>query len=362
MQKSMSHTKSISNYEITNSKHDADAVDVRIYGIIPSWDWEAGTANTAKSFTADLKRLEGKYKRVNIHINSPGGSLQEGFAMFNAIANSKADVHTYNDGIAFSLGGLLLMAGHTVHASRNSLILIHNTQGYAEGDANDLRQMAEIMDKFDIVIANILSKKSGKDLKLVRQEWLNYRDTVITAEEALELGLIDVIEDTKADISAPIKNLYNLAHHTPKNLLTSNTNQKSMEGNVDEKGLFAVLRNFFSASAPTPPAAPPAPQALPISESQEYKALMAKMEAVIGTVESVKAELEENKKALAESKTAFEALAKSPAAQHTKPLRGGESDPEPKNSWDDDDALFNKMVDNGRLMNATKTLDLRIKR
>lgn len=84
-------------YEVYNKSDAESSVDIRIYGSIPSWDWNEGEINTAKQFVSEFETLEKNYKRINIHINSPGGNLLEGFAMFNAIASSSADTHTYND-------------------------------------------------------------------------------------------------------------------------------------------------------------------------------------------------------------------------------------------------------------------------
>lgn len=187
-------------YEIVNKSSADKSVDVLLYGFIPTFDWDTYEyVNTSDRFVKDFKALEESYDRINIHINSGGGSLYHAMPIINIIAASKKDVHTYNDGIAYSAAGLILFAGKTVHAAKNSMVMIHTGSSWAEGNAQTFREMADLLDKYDSQIAESIADKVGMTAEEVKEKWLNYKDNFFTAKEAQEAGLVDVIEDYKAE-------------------------------------------------------------------------------------------------------------------------------------------------------------------
>jgi ATP-dependent Clp endopeptidase proteolytic subunit ClpP len=360
-------------YEILNKSTTDSAVDVRIYGSIPDFNWDTGETNTAEQFVTDFKNLEKDYKRINIHINSPGGNLLEGFAMFNAIAASTADTHTYNDGVAFSLGGLLLFAGKTVHAAQQSLILIHNTQGYAIGDAQDMRETADIMDKFDDIIAGILSNKSGIDKKQVAKTWLAYKDTVLTAEEALYIGLVDVLETSQADIPQAIHNLYN-AKSLSKDLANSFLNRQiNLQVNPEEKdkekkvnALVDFLSNLFSPKEITTPNIPPPPA---VDNSAQLQEMMNKVTTLSTDFSNLKVENQALQAKNAELEKKVNEYGSQPGALPTNPVASQEQHATNASQeelykdkpWEDPEMEFNKRVDNNRLLNNASANALNIR-
>ncbi len=362
-------------YEVYNKSDAESSVDIRIYGSIPSWDWNEGEINTAKQFVSEFETLEKNYKRINIHINSPGGNLLEGFAMFNAIASSSADTHTYNDGIAFSLGGLLLFAGKTVHASRQSLLLIHNTQGYAQGDAQVLRETAEIMDKFDDIICGILSNKSGLSKKQVAKNWLAYKDTVLTAEEAHKVGLVDVLESTKADIPEGISNLYNAKHFNNDLVNQCFHNQQIKQVNLEEKDVKEVksfidhFKALFSPAKQEQPKAENKAEVASIEQSPQFQELMNKLSAISTELESQKKAYEalitknaELEKKVSEYGSQPGALPSNPVANQEQHATNASHEDWFKNEpWNDPDMEFNKRVDNNRLLKAKSATALNIR-
>ncbi|AEL24033.1 head maturation protease, ClpP-related [Cyclobacterium marinum] len=199
------------HYEITNKKEDTKSVDILIYDSIPKFESDTWRmVNTASQFVKDFKNLEKQYDRINIHINSPGGSVYHGFPMFNVIANSEKDTHTYNDGLAASMGGILLLAGKTVHTAKNALLMIHTTNGIAIGNSEDFREVANMMDKYNGIIAEHLSAKSGQDLEDIKSKYINYKDHWLTAQEALDEGFVNQIDDYES-VNPPPKNIQNMS-------------------------------------------------------------------------------------------------------------------------------------------------------
>ena len=179
---------------------------INIYGVIGPGYWDEG--NEAKSFVRELSALESKFERIDIHINSPGGSIWDGLPIFNAIRASTKEIHTYVDGIALSMGAIIALAGHTVHAAKGSMLMLHNAGGGLSGDSKKLRAYADMLDKHDDVLAGLIADKTGKTVEEVKAEWLNYEDHFFTPTEALEAKLIDVIEDYAAtDIPDDAQNM-----------------------------------------------------------------------------------------------------------------------------------------------------------
>lgn len=210
--------KNHSFYEILNQSPESKTVDLLIYGSIPSWDEDTyKMKNSAEAFAKELKNLEKDYDRINIHINSPGGSLYHAFPIFNAIRNSKKDIHTYNDGLAASAGGLLLIAGKKIHSAKNAILMIHNAGGYAFGNAEDMRETAKMLDTYDGVIVKLFAERTGMTEAEVKKKYLNYKDIWLDANEAQELGFIDEIEDYESE-DAPPSNIKDLAFNEVLNL------------------------------------------------------------------------------------------------------------------------------------------------
>ncbi len=136
------------------------AVDLYIYGAIPDVDWNTWEeVNTDRDFVKEFKSLEQQYSRINIHINSPGGYIDQGLAIFNTIRNSKRETHTYNDGFCASMGAEILLAGDKVHVAKSSMTMLHSGWGIAMGNAADLREIADELEKWDKVLAEVVASK-----------------------------------------------------------------------------------------------------------------------------------------------------------------------------------------------------------
>ena len=191
-------------YSIQN-KSDKE-VDILVYGIIGDY-WEQNPV-TASQFVKDFKALEQKYDRINIRINSPGGLVFEGLPMYNAIANSEKDIHTYNDGLAASMGAVLLMSAKKgkVHSAKNALTMIHAPSSLVIGNAKDMREEAELLDKISEVLAISISDKTGLTTDDVKTKWMDYKDHWFTAEEAEKEGLL-ITDDYQAETKAGVKNM-----------------------------------------------------------------------------------------------------------------------------------------------------------
>ena len=175
---------------------------------------------TDKAVVKAIRELEKQTGRINIRINSPGGSVMHGDPIITAIRNSKAEIHTYVDGIAASMAFDIWAAAKNRHASINSKLMIHATGGFAFGTAKDMRAAADMLDKFDQSAISTFADATGMSEDEIRSKFYDdYADHWMTAKDALEMGLIDEIEDyeTALPVQNPEKYSYRqLLEHATK--------------------------------------------------------------------------------------------------------------------------------------------------
>ena len=151
----------------------------------------------ANAIVAQLLFLQSQdpKKQINVYINSPGGSVTAGLAIYDTMQFVKCPIATYCIGQAASMGAVLLTAGTKGlrHALPNARIMIHQPSGGAEGKATDIEITAKEILRLKEVLNGILAKHSGKKMADVVND--TERDYCMSAEEAKEWGLIDKVID-----------------------------------------------------------------------------------------------------------------------------------------------------------------------
>lgn len=130
---------------------------------------------------------------LNIYINSPGGDLIEALAIFNAIKRYDGDTTAYIDGIAASAASYIAMAFDNVIMPKNTMMMIHDPISYAVGNADDMRETADLLDKFKNSILAGYADKSGKSTEEISALLSN--ETWISADEAVTMGFADEVID-----------------------------------------------------------------------------------------------------------------------------------------------------------------------
>ena len=154
---------------------------------------------TASLVVAQLLYLEGQDpdKEISLYINSPGGSVTAGLAIYDTIQYIKCDVSTICMGMAASMGAFLLSAGTKGKrlALPNSTIIIHQPSGGAQGQATDMRIHTEWILDTKKRLNKMLSEATGQPLEVIERD--TERDNFMTAQQALEYGLIDKIIDKR---------------------------------------------------------------------------------------------------------------------------------------------------------------------
>src|SRR5690625_1024718 len=155
--------------------------------------------NVAKSIVAQLLFLEAEDpdKDIHIYINSPGGSITAGMAIFDTMQFIKPDVSTICTGMAASMGAFLLAAGTEGkrYALPNSEVMIHQPLGGTQGQAADIEIHAKRILRMRERINEILSERTGQPIDVIEAD--TDRDHFMTAPEAVEYGLIDKVLEKK---------------------------------------------------------------------------------------------------------------------------------------------------------------------
>ncbi|HLT55146.1 MAG TPA: ATP-dependent Clp endopeptidase proteolytic subunit ClpP [Bacillota bacterium] len=157
--------------------------------------------NVANSIVAQLLFLEAEDpdKDISLYINSPGGSITAGMAIYDTMNFIKPDVSTICIGMAASMGAFLLAAGEKGkrYALPNSEIMIHQPLGGAQGQATDIEIHARRIIEIKKRMNQILAEKTGQPLEVIERD--TERDNFMTAQKSVEYGLIDKILERKED-------------------------------------------------------------------------------------------------------------------------------------------------------------------
>ncbi len=154
---------------------------------------------TASLIVAQLLYLEGQdpEKDISLYINSPGGSVTAGMAIYDTMQYIKCDVSTICMGLAASMGAFLLSSGAKGkrYALPNSEIMIHQPLGGARGQATDIKIVADQIIKTKEKLNRILAENTGRSIEEIARD--TDRDNYLTAQEACEYGLVDKVIDKR---------------------------------------------------------------------------------------------------------------------------------------------------------------------
>lgn len=166
----------------------ADDASISIFDPIGYDPW-TGDGVTAKRIAAALRGLNGA--DVVVNVNSPGGDMFEGLAIYNLLRDHPGHVTVNVIGIAASAASIIAMAGDTVQIGRSAFLMIHNCWFGVVGNKTELRAMADTMEPFDRAMADVYAARSGLDIKAVAK--LMDAETFIAGSDAVAQGFADAL-------------------------------------------------------------------------------------------------------------------------------------------------------------------------
>lgn len=158
--------------------------DIYIYDEIGFW------GVTAKQFISDLNAL-GDITHINLHINSPGGDVFEGIAIFNALKTHGASITVYVDGVAASMASVIAMVGNPVIMPENAFMMIHKPLCLVGGNAEDMRKKADLLDKIEAAMSSAYTQKAGKTTDEIAVMLAD--ETWMSGAECLAQGFADQV-------------------------------------------------------------------------------------------------------------------------------------------------------------------------
>lgn len=176
-----------------------DAADIYIYGIIGQDFWGDGVS--AKQFATDLKGLGNAVKTINLRINSEGGDVFAGKAIYTLLQGHDAKIIVHIDGLAASAASFVAMAGDEIRIAEGAFVMIHNAWTVAMGGAEDFRRTADLLETVNSTIISVYEARTKQDPKQLKK-WMD-AEKWFTGPEALEHGFADkLVENVKAVASA----------------------------------------------------------------------------------------------------------------------------------------------------------------
>lgn len=173
-------------YSIKADAGDGTA-EIWIYERIGSDFFGDGIA--AKDFVRDLSAITAD--KIALHVNSPGGAVFDGQAIYTALRNHPAEITTYIDGLAASIASVIALAGDRVVMAGNALYMIHDPAGWADGTATELRKYADLLDTVGETLIGVYADRTGKPREEIAAAMT--AETWYSAADALEFGFVDEV-------------------------------------------------------------------------------------------------------------------------------------------------------------------------
>lgn len=173
--------------------------------------------NSSSAVAAQLEKAGGE--AVEVHINSCGGSVYEGFAIYNLLKGYAGGVTIYIDGIAASIAGVIAMCGAPIYMSRYAHLMVHVVSASAYGSVRDFERTMKQMLVLQSSIVKIISERTGMSEEDVSTKYMDGEDHYINAEEAQKMGLIEGIYDDDGELppdASDITSVYNFVNNLRK--------------------------------------------------------------------------------------------------------------------------------------------------
>lgn len=242
---------------------------ILLYGDIgDSWD-----GCDAKSVTMELMELQQTYDRIDFRINSYGGEVYAGLAIFNALQASTADIHIYVDGVAASMAAVIALCGKPLQMSRYASLMLHSTSTYAQGNKTELAEIISQLESLDKTLASIVAPRLGMELEAVLAKYFDGKDHWIDALQAHKSGLVDElydIEEIGARASSSHHSVYMACN---RRLRASKPTNQSINNKQMNKVMVTALAGIAAFSSCTDDEAVKAKIQALVAQAEEAEAL-----------------------------------------------------------------------------------------
>jgi ATP-dependent protease ClpP protease subunit len=243
-------------YEIkaaVKAEGEAAAADVYIYGNIGDRWNEDGVI--ASDLVRDLAALD--VGTINLRINSYGGSVPDGLAIYNALRRHKAAVAVHVDGVAISCASYIAMAGDTITMAKNAQMMIHAPWTFAYGNSAELREQADVLDRYAKAMASAYADKSGKSMEDALAILTDGKDHWFLADEAVAEGFADQVGE-EIEVAASLASSFDLSRFKRSEPIAQQRASAAPAQPVSQPTVAAVTTLEASMPEPVKPAVQPA--------------------------------------------------------------------------------------------------------
>lgn len=203
---------------------DGKSADVFIMGEITQWAWEELGEMSSVTFKEKLDAV-GDVSTINLYVNSPGGSVFEGIAIANMLKRHKARVIGHVEALAASIASNIIASCDEVRMPSNSLLMIHNAMQGVFGNAKELRKAADDLDRINEVQVETYMAKIGNKSTEENIRALMDAESWISAQEAFDIGLCDVVGDVNQSVACLTKEQAKQFKNLPKALCEAEENE-----------------------------------------------------------------------------------------------------------------------------------------
>ena len=197
----------------------ADELEILLYEMI-GMDFWTGEGTTAKSFAEDLKAAGDGIRKIHLRVNSPGGNVFDGLAIYNTLLSHGAKITAQVDGLSASIASVITMAASEISMGDNAMMMIHNPSTVIGGDSNDMRKMADTMDKVktSMITAYRRHTESVEEVGALMDE-----ETWMTADETLDNGFAENVttpdeDDDSNDLAANFAPVFAHFRRVPRHI------------------------------------------------------------------------------------------------------------------------------------------------
>jgi ATP-dependent Clp endopeptidase proteolytic subunit ClpP len=274
----------VNTWYAISPKAELKQTEISIFDEIGMW------GVSAKQFISDLQRVPADHS-ILLRIHSPGGEVFDGNAIANALQR-RGNVEVQIEGLAASMATVISLSGAPVKMAENGFYMIHNPWGMAMGDAAELRDQAELLDKIRLNMVNAYAAKSGQSAEQIT-EWMD-AETWFTAAEAQAAGFIDEVTDGMA-IAATANKFTRLARFkNPPANLTASASRMQIEADTQPAAEPEVTETpeatVVSESAPEPQPEVVADVEEPVTEEPATPVAIAAADSILAKYNAIAAE------------------------------------------------------------------------
>ena len=200
---------------------DGNKAKIMLYGAVGD-----GDAVDSARVVSELSALAATHESIEVRINSKGGDVFSGIAIYNALKSSPANITIYIDGLAASIAAIIALCGKPLYMSRHARLMLHEVSAGEYGSAATLRRTAEMVERLQIELATMIADRLKKTPEEINATYFDGVDHWMTAQEAFELHLIDGIYDmTTAAPPTTTEEIYQFTNR----LIADNTNNMLYE-------------------------------------------------------------------------------------------------------------------------------------